>query len=128
LIFFSPLDFILMIKKSGETRRVVFEEEVADSLIKIHHRSTVGGHSGIVSTYNKLKSSYFWNGMKSDVAEFIAYNCYYVVKTFVKPAILWLIQEFILLQVITKKVCFECSLKFCLKSLLNSMPRSVDMV
>jgi len=61
-----------MIKKSGETRRVVFEEEVADSLIKIHHRSTVGGHSGIVSTYNKLKSSPFWKGMKSDVAEFVS--------------------------------------------------------
>jgi len=68
----SDNDFILMIKKSGETRRVVFEEEVADSLIKIHHRSTVGGHSGIVSTYNKLKSSYFWKEMKSDVAEFVS--------------------------------------------------------
>jgi len=39
--------------------------------MEIHHGSSVGGHSGITNTYDKMKRSYFWRGMKNDVEEYI---------------------------------------------------------
>ena len=38
-----------------------------DEIIKEFHESVVGGHKGISKTYRRVRSSYYWDNMKSDV-------------------------------------------------------------
>ncbi|KAJ3690878.1 hypothetical protein LUZ61_020042 [Rhynchospora tenuis] len=45
-----------------------------NQLIKEVHDSHVGGHSGILSTYKRLKSMFYWPGMKDDVYQYVR-NC-----------------------------------------------------
>ena len=40
-------------------------------LISAFHASTVGGHSGIQATYQRLKRLFAWKGMKIAVTEFV---------------------------------------------------------
>jgi hypothetical protein len=40
-------------------------------LIAAMHSTTIGGHSGVKSTYQRLKRLFHWNGMKSDVDTFV---------------------------------------------------------
>lgn len=35
------------------------------------HDSAIGGHSGIVGTYQRSKRFFFWMGMKKDVHEYV---------------------------------------------------------
>jgi hypothetical protein len=36
------------------------------------HTSPVGGHSGFLKTYHRVKKEFFWDGLKNDVQRFIA--------------------------------------------------------
>ena len=42
---------------------------------KIHielHTSPIGGHSGFLKTYERIKKDIFWEGLKNDVKTFVA--------------------------------------------------------
>ena len=36
------------------------------------HASPVGGHSGFLKTYHRIKHDFFWEGLKGDVQKFVA--------------------------------------------------------
>jgi hypothetical protein len=36
------------------------------------HTSPVGGHSGFLKTYHRVKKDFFWDGLKTDVQRFVA--------------------------------------------------------
>jgi hypothetical protein len=36
------------------------------------HTSSVGGHSGFLKTYHRVKKEFFWDGLKTDIQRFIA--------------------------------------------------------
>ena len=36
------------------------------------HTSPVGGHSGFLKTYHRVKKVFFWDGLKTDVQRFVA--------------------------------------------------------
>lgn len=40
-------------------------------LISNFHATPVGGHSGILATYHRIKKLFYWNGMKNGVEEFV---------------------------------------------------------
>ena len=40
-------------------------------LIQAFHSSPVGGHSGILPTYHRVKQLFSWTGMKTDVENFV---------------------------------------------------------
>jgi hypothetical protein len=35
------------------------------------HTSPVGGHSGFLKTYHRVKNDFFWDGLKTDVQSFV---------------------------------------------------------
>jgi hypothetical protein len=41
------------------------------ALLEEFHSSTIGGHSGIHRTFGRLQENVYWQGMRSDVAEFV---------------------------------------------------------
>ena len=36
------------------------------------HTSPLGGHSGFLKTYHRVKKEFFWDGLKSDIRKFVA--------------------------------------------------------
>ena len=36
------------------------------------HTSPLGGHSGFLKTYHRVKKEFFWDGLKTDVQKFVA--------------------------------------------------------
>ena len=36
------------------------------------HTSPLGGHSGFLKTYHRVKNDFFWDGLKSDIQKFMA--------------------------------------------------------
>ena len=40
-------------------------------IIKEYHESTIGGHKGIMKTYDKLAHEYYWRNMQSNVRHFV---------------------------------------------------------
>ena len=36
------------------------------------HTSPLGGHSGFLKTYHRVKKDFFWDGLKSDIQKFVA--------------------------------------------------------
>ncbi|KAJ4753877.1 polyprotein [Rhynchospora pubera] len=42
-----------------------------DKLLKEMHASSLGGHSGILGTYQRLKSTFYWPHMKQSVHDFV---------------------------------------------------------
>ena len=36
------------------------------------HTSPLGGHSGFLKTYHRVKKDFFWDGLKSDIQRFVA--------------------------------------------------------
>jgi hypothetical protein len=36
------------------------------------HTTPTAGHSGFTKTYDRVKSSFFWDGMKQDIRKFVA--------------------------------------------------------
>ena len=49
-------------------------ESERENIIAENHSSAIGGHKGITKTYQRVKTRYSWNGMKSDIQTFIE-NC-----------------------------------------------------
>ena len=45
---------------------------IRNSLLKVVHDTALAGHSSQRGTYQKLKSSFYWEGMKQDVAKFVS--------------------------------------------------------
>ena len=45
-----------------------------DRIFGMYHSSTIGGHSGVNRTYNRIKERYFWENLKSDIQNRIK-NC-----------------------------------------------------
>jgi hypothetical protein len=43
-------------------------------IIQENHETLVGGHKGMIKTFNRIKQNYFWPRMKRDVEKFIN-NC-----------------------------------------------------
>lgn len=52
----------LYVGSAGDLRR--------ELILKLHE-SAIGGHSGQLGTYKKMKSLFYWKGMKKDVVEFV---------------------------------------------------------
>jgi hypothetical protein len=40
-------------------------------LISVLHDSVLGGHSGILATYQRVKKVFYWKGLKLDVTNFV---------------------------------------------------------
>lgn len=59
LLFFNGK---LFIPSASPFKQIILEE---------FHSSPIGGHSGVNRTYERLKESVFWFGMKKDTYEFI---------------------------------------------------------
>ena len=45
--------------------------ELRKKLIACFHESPIGGHSGNLGTYHRLKEHFFWPGMKKDTEEWV---------------------------------------------------------
>jgi len=59
-------------KVEGTPRTVLFVPEVLkEALVKEAHGQLLIGHDGISKTKERLKESYFWTDMDSDIAEHI---------------------------------------------------------
>ena len=43
------------------------------------HTSSVGGHSGFLKTYHRVKKEFFWDGLKTDVQRFVE-KCWFANK------------------------------------------------
>jgi hypothetical protein len=48
------------------------DEELKMKLLEACHASTLGGHSGILVTYRRMKSVFAWKGMKKSVHAFVS--------------------------------------------------------
>ncbi|KAA8539824.1 hypothetical protein F0562_026516 [Nyssa sinensis] len=56
-----------------KTRLVVGNSpQLKATLIKEHHATPTGGHSGGERTYRRIKQGFYWKGLKSDVLKFVA--------------------------------------------------------
>jgi hypothetical protein len=55
-------DRLYLCKKSQLKKKVLLEL----------HTSPVGGHSGFLKTYHRVKNDFFWDGLKNDVQRFVA--------------------------------------------------------
>jgi hypothetical protein len=55
-------------------RRIVVgnNKQLRDKLIAALHSSIVGGHSGMTATYHRIKSIFYWPGLKKDTEAWIA--------------------------------------------------------
>lgn len=53
---------ILYVGSVGDLRR--------ELMLKLHE-SAIGGHSGQIGTYHRLKSLFYWKGMKGDVVRLV---------------------------------------------------------
>ncbi|KAL0373662.1 UNVERIFIED_CONTAM: Transposon Tf2-11 polyprotein [Sesamum radiatum] len=48
------------------------QEDLRKHIIQVLHNSTVGGHSGIQGTYQRVKSLFYWVELKRDVMEWVS--------------------------------------------------------
>jgi len=46
------------------------DERLRQKMIEALHNSPLGGHSGIINTYHKVRQLFQWTGLKKDVIEF----------------------------------------------------------
>jgi hypothetical protein len=46
--------------------------QLKKKLLLESHTSLVGGHSGFLKTYNRIKRDFFWDGLKTDIQRFVA--------------------------------------------------------
>lgn len=51
--------------------------EEREGILEENHASAIGGHKGVTKTYLRIKSKYFWPGMKRDIESHIraCQNC-----------------------------------------------------
>lgn len=47
------------------------DQELSNKIIQAFHTSPVGGHSGIPVTLSRLKSLFYWKGLKQQVQQFV---------------------------------------------------------
>lgn len=45
--------------------------EIRLELMRVYHSSAFGGHSGMRATYHRIKSLFYWPGMKKTVETFV---------------------------------------------------------
>ena len=48
------------------------DNELKQTMLSEGHKSKLSLHPGMTKMYQGLKKSYWWNGMKNDVAKFVA--------------------------------------------------------
>jgi len=46
--------------------------QLEQKLLMELHTSPLGGHSGFLKTYHKVKKEFFWDGLKSNIQKFVA--------------------------------------------------------
>jgi len=46
--------------------------QLKQNIFKEFHTSPLGRHSGFLKTYHKVKKELFWDGLKSDIQNFVA--------------------------------------------------------
>lgn len=73
----------------SKRQRVILNAAEARNLLKLHHTSSVEGHSGINSTLHKISQNYTWNGVRSDTIEYCktCEECQQSGKTKPRPAV-----------------------------------------
>ena len=59
-------------KKSTFKLKLIVPASMVNDILTSLHSSSVGGHLGVAKTYGKTADRFYWYGMKTDVAEFIA--------------------------------------------------------
>jgi len=59
-------------KKSTFKLKLIVPASMVNDILTSLHSSPVGGHLGVAKTYGKAADRFYWYGMKTDVAEFIA--------------------------------------------------------
>lgn len=57
--------------RKDQTLWVGNNSAVRTKIIAALHATAVGGHSGILATYNRLKKLFYWKGLKQDVDNFV---------------------------------------------------------
>ena len=62
----SPVKVIICI---GITQYPTKEQR--NQLIEEAHSSAVGGHKGVMKTYNRIRQRYYWQNMKLDIQKYI---------------------------------------------------------
>ena len=45
---------------------------IITTLLKEYHDGPIGGHSGVLKTYKRLKSDFYWVGMKKEIEQYVA--------------------------------------------------------
>ena len=48
------------------------ESQLKQKVLMELHTSPIGGHSGFLKTYHRVKKEFFWEGLKNDVQRFVA--------------------------------------------------------
>ena len=46
--------------------------QLKQKILRELHTSPLGGHSGFLKTYHRVKKEFFWDGLKSDIQTFVA--------------------------------------------------------
>ena len=69
---FQLIDGLLHIKKTDDTNwRLVLPPTWRNTAIHQYHDNPTGGHNGKYATYIKIKSRYWWPGMKTAIYEWV---------------------------------------------------------
>jgi hypothetical protein len=55
-----------------KSNRIVIPESKKAEILKLSHDHPMAGHMGVKNTHNRITTSYFWPGMKSDIERFVA--------------------------------------------------------
>jgi hypothetical protein len=61
--------------KKGNQLWVGHNSALRTKLIYVLHDSALGGHSGIMATYQRVKKAFYWQGLKRDVEDFVKQCC-----------------------------------------------------
>lgn len=61
--------------KKGNQLWVGHNSALRTKLISVLHDSALGGHSGIMATYQRVKKAFYWQGLKRDVEDFVKQCC-----------------------------------------------------
>jgi hypothetical protein len=61
------------VRAGGHIPRIIVPESLRPQLLHAYHKSPIsGGHWGLNKTYEKIRLSYFWPGMRADLNKYIA--------------------------------------------------------
>ena len=65
----------LFIRLQGRERRAILSQEEKRDLLRSFHGYGSGPHRGKNGTYDRLKSSFYWEKMREDVNLFVSFVC-----------------------------------------------------